>query len=728
MDYYASSLDHILAEFQRLDLFIRAQVWRARRLHQDEQEGLARFYIDEAEVDGLLEKAVGSPPWAEIPLPQELQRSLQDTLDRMAADLERRAAASRRQGIELRLIQLAQCFGLSVFDVDVILVALAPALDRRYERLYAYLHDDVTRKHPTVDLVLNLLCPQWDARLAARARFAPDAPLRHHGLIQLFEDPGFRQASLLGQQLQLDPRITDYLLDGNALDERLQPYAQHVAAGHDPDPLIGPADLKARLLHVITAGTDDNPAFYLQGDDGAGRQAMAQALCKELDMGLISVDTRRLAAAKAEDFESLVRLAHREALLHQAAVYWDEFDCLLDDDQRTRREEVLRALIGHPGLIFLAGNTAWEPSTLHRARKFLRIEFPRPTVDDRLRIWNALLPDHSLDLKAVAGKFRFGGGQIRAAAATARSLAHWRDPDANRINDADLHAACRLQSNRKLSKLAQAITPHYAWDDIVLPPEQTEQLRAICHQVNYRDLVYDTWGFDRKLALGKGINVLFAGPPGTGKTMAADIMAHELGLDLYKIDLSTVVSKYIGETEKNLSRIFAEARSSNAILFFDEADALFGKRSEVRDAHDRYANIETAYLLQKMEEYDGIVILATNFRKNMDEAFVRRLHFIVEFPFPKADERRRIWERIWPETAPRSPDLDLEFLAQRIEVAGGSIRNIALASAFLAAADNGAIQMKHLLQATQREYRKMGKVLTEDELVEDPTPAARRPK
>ena len=201
---------------------------------------------------------------------------------------------------------------------------------------------------------------------------------------------------------------------------------------------------------------------------------------------------------------------------------------------------------------------------------------------------------------------------------------------------ADLHAACRLQSNRKLAALARKITPHYTWDDIVLPADRLRQLREICNQVKYRARVYDEWGFDRKLSLGKGLNVLFAGPSGTGKTMAAEIMAGELGLDLYKIDLSTVVSKYIGETEKNLARIFDEAETTNAILFFDEADALFGKRSEVRDAHDRYANIEISYLLQRMEEYDGIVILATNLRKNMDEAFVRRMHFTVEFPFPDA--------------------------------------------------------------------------------------------
>ena len=229
--------------------------------------------------------------------------------------------------------------------------------------------------------------------------------------------------------------------------------------------------------------------------------------------------------------------------------------------------------------------------------------------------------------------------------------------------------------------------------------------------MKYRSVVYGDWGFDRKLSVGKGLNVLFAGPPGTGKTMAAEIIAGELALDLYKIDLSSVVSKYIGETEKNLSRIFTEAETSNAILFFDEADALFGKRSEVHDSHDRYANIEVGYLLQRMEEYEGVVILATNFRKNMDEAFVRRIHCTVEFPLPNQKERLRIWETIWPASTPKGADLDLELISRRFELSGGNVKNIALGAAFLAADNGGVVSMAHLLHATRREFQKMGKVV-----------------
>jgi len=275
-----------------------------------------------------------------------------------------------------------------------------------------------------------------------------------------------------------------------------------------------------------------------------------------------------------------------------------------------------------------------------------------------------------------------------------------------------------MHSNPRLSALARKVTPRYAWTDIVLPPDRTQQLREIASSVKHRPRVYGDWGFDRKLAMGKGLVALFSGPSGTGKTMAADIIAGELGLDLYKVDLASLVSKYIGETEKNLSRIFDEAGTSNAILFFDEADSMFGKRSEVRDSHDRYANLETSYLLQRVEEYEGVVILATNFRKNMDDAFVRRLHFMIDFPFPGERERLRIWQGVWPRETPRHDSLDLEQVARRVEVAGGSIRNIALAAAFLAADEEGVVTMQHVLRATRREYQKMGKVLSDADLGE----------
>jgi SpoVK/Ycf46/Vps4 family AAA+-type ATPase len=277
----------------------------------------------------------------------------------------------------------------------------------------------------------------------------------------------------------------------------------------------------------------------------------------------------------------------------------------------------------------------------------------------------------------------------------------------------DFMAGARTSSTSRLASLAHKITPRYGWEDIILPEDQVALLHEIVSTVRGRATVLDEWGVGRKLASSRGITALFAGPPGTGKTMAAEIIAGELELDLYKIDLSVIVSKYIGETEKNLEQIFTEAASSNAILFFDEADALFGKRSEVRDSHDRYANIEISYLLQRMEAYDGITILATNLRANLDEAFTRRLQFSVEFPFPEEADRLRIWKALFPANMPRASDFDLASLAQRFKLAGGSIRNILMSAAYLAASDGCCVTMEHLLHSARRELQKMGR-LTEE--------------
>jgi SpoVK/Ycf46/Vps4 family AAA+-type ATPase len=318
----------------------------------------------------------------------------------------------------------------------------------------------------------------------------------------------------------------------------------------------------------------------------------------------------------------------------------------------------------------------------------------------------------------LANQFVLTGGQIHAACRMAGTQAQSRGRDPVNLTTADFQAAARAQSNQGLRRRAQKVDAAHSWTDLVLPPRTLQQLREVCAAEKYRSFIFAEWGFDRRLMQGKGLNVLFCGPSGTGKTMSAGIVAGELGLDLYKIDISSVISKYIGETEKHLSEIFREAQTSNAILFFDEADAIFGKRSEVKDAHDRYANVEVAYLLQKMEEYEGIVILATNFRKNIDDAFTRRIQYIVEFPFPESKYRERIWRNLIPPAAPLSKDVDLGFLARQFELAGGSIRNAALVAAFLAAEEGGELRMEHFVLATARELQKMGKLPTRSDFKE----------
>ncbi|HWN43891.1 MAG TPA: AAA family ATPase [Thermoanaerobaculia bacterium] len=712
MEPYKSSLEHVLAELERIDLLIRVQVERARGTLQDQGE-LQGLYISEQELDALLAEPAGLPRWAAVPHRPEVV----EALGRLAQGIgERKAEAT----VELRLEELARRFELTPFDLDALLVTLAPEVDLRYERLFAYLQDDVTKRRPSFDLVLNLLCPTFEAKLASRSRFSGQAPLLRHRLVEPFDDPSRPQPPLLARYLRADARVAAWLFGDDGIDGRLAPYARRVEPAARLEEIVQEPALKERLLAL--AGQEGNRVLYLQGPFGVGKETTAEALCRELGVLLLTVDLERLLAAPEDTFETAVELAGREAVLQGAALFWNGFDLLLADDKAGRRGRFLAALEAlkeYRGLTFLAGESGWEPSDALHGTAFTRVELPVPGHSERLELWLRALPEaKTLDLDSIAAKFRFTAGRIRDSAATARSLARARDPQGGTITEADLYAACRLQSSQKLATLAQKIVPRYRWDDIVLPAGRMEQLREICNMLRFRSRVYEDWGFGGKLAMGKGLNVLFSGPSGTGKTMAAEILGSDLGLDLYKIDLSTVISKYIGETEKNLSRIFDEGRASNAILFFDEADAVFGKRTEVKDAHDRYANIEVSYLLQRMEEYEGMVILASNLRKNMDEAFVRRLHFTIEFPFPAENDRRRIWDGLWPAALPRSTDLDLDFMARRFEIPGGNIRNIALASAFLAASDGGVVTMAHLIRATQREYQKMGKVVLSGEFGE----------
>ena len=715
---YESSREHVLAHLTRLDVHIRASIAHARSVRQAEGE-FKGLYISESEVDELLQQQIGVPAWWHgFRSPQTAEFRM--AVDRLSQEIDARASLGTSEQGLWRLDQLCESFQLTPFDRDALLLAIAPELDLRYERLYAYLQDDMTRKKPSVDLLLNLLCSNVEEKLSLRGRFGRSAPLVRYHLISVVEDSISPNAPLLSKYVKVDERIVNYLLELDEPDPLLLGHAQYVMPQARLDDLSFPSDLTQRLRTLVSQSADRRTPLilYFQGGYGVGKQSVAEGLCQVLGLGLLLLDVRRLVQADQTTFETLLERAHREATLCSVALYWRNFDLLLTDEKRLWLESFMATVEGCRGVTFLAGTVAWEPHDAWRGVPFIRVPFEQPGFQERIHLWektlsNYSLPSAGMDLESLANKFHLSGGQIEDSTMTAQNLALFRDPAQPQGAMADLIAACRLQSQRKLSTLARKIQPHYSWNDIVLPADRLQQLREICNQAKHRALVYEQWGFDKKLSMGKGLTMLFAGPSGTGKTMSADILAHELALDLYKIDLSMVVSKYIGETEKNLASIFNEAASSNAILFFDEADALFGKRSEVSDAHDRYANIEVGFLLQKVEEYEGIVILATNLRKNMDDAFVRRMQCTVDFPFPSAEDRLRIWQGVWPPETPRSPDLNLGFMANEFDLSGGHIRNIALAATFLAAEDGTAVCMTHLLAATRREYQKIGKVVME---------------
>jgi hypothetical protein len=709
---FASSLDHVLAEIGWVESLVRVPLDPLREAPKapDAYKGLV---ITDQEIEDLLGRAPGMLPFA-----SRQNMSDESHATELRRTIDARCELSLQEGIPLRISTLQKAFGLSAFDLKCLLLCLAPAVDLRFERFYAYLQDDVTRRLPCVDLVLNLLCNSWQEALETRERFSPRSPLRRFALIQLVDEPSRPGELLLSRSLRLDERIADFLLGSDEIDARLRDFALCETASEATDgmPVNSETEVERDAIAAYVSASSCTVVVYVWGAAGSGRSGRALAICRALGYPMLRVRIERMLGSSG-GLPGLA-LVLREAHLRDAAIYFDGFDLLLADDKAVIREQLLRAIEGFGPCVFLSGSECWHPAAEMEACEFLSLECKPLDHAERIALWTAHL--HSaiapqLDLSELASKFRFNAGQIAAAAKTAGQIARSRSPQHAAIGVGDVYGACRIQARGHLGKLGRRVDPRHTWADIVLPDDRARHLREICNCVKYRPVVFEQWGFDRKLSLGKGLNMLFAGPSGTGKTMAAEIMGAEVGLDVYKIDLSSIVSKYIGETEKNLARIFAEAELSNAILFFDEADSLFGKRTEVRDSHDRYANIEVNYLLQKMEEHEGVVILATNFRKNMDDAFVRRLHFTVDFPVPCEADRRRIWQKIWPSETPLASDVDLDFMARRFEFPGGNIRNVALAAAFLAAADGGVVTLAHLLYGTRREYQKMGKVVHHSE-------------
>jgi hypothetical protein len=625
-----------------------------------------------------------------------------------------------------RLAWLADTYSLSPFEVDVLIMALAPEIDLRYERLYGYLQDDVTKRRPTVDLALNVLCASAAERLERRRHFAADAPLSRHRLIDVVAESNGHHPTLLAQALVVDAQIVRFLVDERSLDRRLASFCR---VDEEAASLLGPSDDAALFGAVALArraqADDRGLCIHLHGSPGSGRRRFAASLAGALGAPLLTADVARIW--DNPEFEPLVATAMRDAWFRGAVIHLRCTDPLLDDAQLARREWLKAELAAaNDGTIVIVSSAHLWPMASRAGA--LTITLGVPEVERREELWRAHLdaapiasaPSCDAALPALASRFKLTAHQIGAAVrhasmqTAARNVADSTNANGSALDADDLFASARELSGRALATLASRLEPMQRWDELVLPDDALDQLREMCDRVAWQHRVLHAWGFGARMSRGRGTSALFSGPSGTGKTMAAEVMARELGVDLYRVDLAGVVSKYIGETEKNLDRIFDAAEASNGIVFFDEADALFGKRSEVHDSHDRYANIEISYLLQKMEQYEGIAILATNLRANMDDAFLRRLAFVVHFPFPDEASRRRIWRVVWPVELPLADDVDIDFLARQFKLSGGNIRNVGLAAAYLAAEGGaeGPVTMAHVLRATRREYQKMGKQLS----------------
>jgi hypothetical protein len=700
----AAGLNHVLG---RLDLFlgrcvqVAAEQFGAPPAAADPFRGL---YISDADAARAIRRGVE-------PLGQDL------SFDLPIVDLAAAGPNWRR---------LAEIFGLSSAEVDVVALSLAAEMDLRYERIFGYLHDDVTRRRPSADLALQLLCRSFAERLAARRLFTPNGRLVRYGVLRLVADPSHTEPPTISQPLRLEDDVVEFLLGWPEFDGRLMGSCRWDDGVPEGALSSGSQDIVGRLVRCCAGDWPSHLRLHLllAGPNEREKLDLLREAARRLGRRLLLIDLDRLAQSEIP-LPQAVLLAARTARLRDALPMWIRGE--VTEPRSTERagswvEDWLRALAAmdiQTGILSTSELRAgWAMAA---ERTFIQLDFPLPHSRFRSTMWAehlkalGIAPDTPKTV-LLSETFQLDAEGIDRAAARALALARWRNLDHPRSDPEDLFAGARAEAARVLPRYATRLSPAYGWDDIVLPPDQFGQLQELCERVRHRGRVLNEWGFSSRLPLGKGIAALFAGPSGAGKTMAAQVIAAALGgIDLYRVEIPAVVSKYIGETEKALEQLFREASGTSAILFFDEADALFGRRTEVKDAHDRYANIEVSYLLQALEAYDGLAILATNFQHNLDEAFVRRLAFIVNFPYPEETERRAIWQRCWPAATPLAGDLDLAFLARQYKLTGGDIRNAALSAAFAAAADGGRVTMGHIIRGVRREYQKMGRACTDSD-------------
>lgn len=639
--------------------------------------------------------------------------------------VEPRVLASRQQGVALALQVVRERFLLSNFETECLVACVAPEMDAKYQKLYGYLNDDASQRYPSVDLLLRLLAP-GESSLPCRHPLMPSSVLLRSGLLAWTDENA--SGPLLGRCLKADPALVQFLFRDRKLDPELDSVwlerdfpAESEGLWNQNREAAGAVESNLAAYFAQESAHRERLVISLTGRAGSGRRYAVETSCARLGLGVLALDCSRLM--KHPRLEPLLTRAFCYSLLHAAPLLLGNFDAVLQNPDRGHEfQGILSRLIEERGWVLFVlrdqgdSGANWFPRYRH-----VNVHFPDPTMESRKTLWILILTGHTslhgADVEEIAGalaaKFRLTPGQIAIAfrkaahvVGAAASAEEWRKL---------LHVNSSQISTPRLGSLAHKIKPLYRAAQLILPPARMERVRDVIRHVQQKRTVMEQWGFDDLMSRGKGLTVLFSGAPGTGKTMAAEVIANELDMDLYRIDLAGVVSKYIGETEKNLSRIFQEAEHSDAILFFDEADALFGKRSEVKDAHDRYANIEINYLLQQIENFEGVAILATNMRQHLDEAFLRRMQVVVEFPIPSYEDRLRIWRQCVPPEAPLSDDVDFPFLARQFELAGGYIANITLWSALLASEETAPIGMRHFVVATRREFEKIGRRCMKEE-------------
>ncbi|RCJ17839.1 ATPase [Nostoc minutum NIES-26] len=600
------------------------------------------------------------------------------------------------------LDRLCAIFNLSAFERNILLLCVGMELDKSFEKLCADASGNSKYTYPTLGMALTALP---GAHLSVLSQ---ESPLQHWQLIEINSG-----SALTKSPLRIDQRILCYLVGEPYVDKTLESFVKPISVVEQANIKLQPShqNLAEQLVEVWSSARNTSTTSIIQLCDAdlTASSSIASLACIQVSCNLCVMKAHRLPA-DPDKLNQLIQRWEREAFLSNSALL---LDCHQVNTQEQAKLSAIAQLVENINTHLIITSRERLPLSHH---SFITFDVPKLTTTEQLAIWQDTLGDSCIELnghvEALVAQFNLSQGGIQAAVATAKGKVNTQEtePTQNHLALA-LWDSCRIQARPQLDDLATRIDITATWDDLVLPEQQQQTLREMITHVRQRMTVYEKWGFATKSCRGLGIAALFTGTSGTGKTMSAEVIANELRLDLYRIDLSAVVSKYIGETEKNLRRIFDAAEAGGAVLLFDEADALFSKRTQVKDSHDRNANMETNYLLQRMEAYQGLAILTTNLKDSIDTAFLRRIRFVIEYPFPNARERKEIWRRIFPINTP-TQGLDYAKLA-RLNVSGGIIRNIALNAAFLAAEASESVTMKHLLNATINESRKSGQGLTD---------------
>ncbi|HEY4056126.1 MAG TPA: AAA family ATPase [Kofleriaceae bacterium] len=608
------------------------------------------------------------------------------------------------------LTRLAGTFGLSPLDVTIVALLLAPEIDHELERAYSYAVDDFTRKRPDGAFLARLISPQdRDKADAILVRLDEDAPLRRHRIVVASGGPDVPHSM---KSLRIADRIVAFMRGHDTVDELVRGYVSVLTREPNLDDIVLAPELIQQVERAF-ASSFGQPRVLLSGPEGVGRALLVEALFARQGRPVVRVSLRDILNANDGRMFERVATALREVALRDGVAFLDGGPDLGPDAPR----ELVAALtiltrgLDVPVVFTLASPVGWlsdsQPS-------LVEIAIPAPSFAQRQALWRKALPGDVIDAEAldiIASRYAFTAGMIARSANRALQRARLRDPNHPTLTIDDVSDSARLAFTNKLEGLAQRIPTGFTWADLVLPHETMEGVKEVVRFGRQRAFLLEEWGFAKKLPYGSGVSAILAGPPGTGKTMVAQLIARELGYDLYRIDLSQVVNKYIGETEKNLGRIFDLAENSHAVLFFDEADSLFAKRTEVRSSNDRYANLEVNYLLQRMETFDGTTLLATNLEQGIDDAFKRRVRFTVQFELPDAPERAELWKSMFPPQVPLDEKIRWDQLGARYEMSGGYIKKAAVRAALRAAEQRRPVAFGDLVEAADHEYREMGRII-----------------